>query len=238
MGVWLTYSSLHLVSTDFRLSGILAVVCCVFDVAAPGFFCTSSTTTPSSGTLSFPEKSEGFLLNPSINCHKNKNGLFQEIMCTLLEKEYKRQKNSNQWRKSHLTLPDPKGAGDTPLPLVQCLSFQWLGFLSTRRHIYRPQTKFRILRDTVNKRAVHILLECILVTRLHSSRMRTARALIISPSMLCAGGVPGLGVCLVWSGGVPGLGGAWSWGGGGGIPPCTEADPPPPWTESQTPVKI
>ena len=54
-------------------------------------------------------------------------------------------------------------------------------------------------------------------TRLHSSRMRTARALTISPSILCAvGGVPGLG------GGVPGLGGGgvlgprggctWSWG--------------------------
>ena len=25
--------------------------------------------------------------------------------------------------------------------------------------------------------------------------------------------------------------------GGGGIPACTEADPPPVWTESQTPVK-
>ena len=50
-------------------------------------------------------------------------------------------------------------------------------------------------------------------TRLHSSRMHTARALTVSPSMLCAGGctwsgrgLPGLGgVYLVW-GGVPGLG--------------------------------
>ena len=49
------------------------------------------------------------------------------------------------------------------------------------------------------------------------SRMRTARALTVSPSMLCAG--------------VSALeGGACSWGGvcslGGGIPTCTEADPP------------
>ena len=43
-------------------------------------------------------------------------------------------------------------------------------------------------------------------TRLHSSRMRTARALTVSPSILCAGGVPVLGVYLV-PGGVPGLGG-------------------------------
>ena len=55
------------------------------------------------------------------------------------------------------------------------------------------------------------------LTRLHSSRMRTARALTVSPSMLCTGGC-------TWSGGwgVPGLGGVcvpvggvgctWSWG--------------------------
>ena len=74
---------------------------------------------------------------------------------------------------------------------------------------------------------------CILtdITRLHSSRMRTARALTISPSTLCAGVMPGLGV--------PGLGGGCMvpgpWGcmvlggclvlGGCGIPACTEADP-------------
>ena len=42
------------------------------------------------------------------------------------------------------------------------------------------------------------------------------------------GGVPGPGVC-AWSGG-----GAWS-GGEGGIPACTEAEPPP--VDRQTPVK-
>ena len=76
----------------------------------------------------------------------------------------------------------------------------------------------------------------------------------VSPSMLCSGGVPGPrgvpgpgrvpgprgvpdprgpgpGVC-AWSGGVPGPGGACSggwvpaWSRGGGIPACTEADPP------------
>ena len=48
-----------------------------------------------------------------------------------------------------------------------------------------------------------------MITSLHSSRMRTARALTAFPSMLCRrgdvpgpGGVPGLGV----GGGVPGLG--------------------------------
>ena len=55
-----------------------------------------------------------------------------------------------------------------------------------------------------------VLKTTILQTRLHSSRMRTARALTVSPSMFCAGGctwsrgvylvlgaVPGLGVYLV-----------------------------------------
>ena len=53
-------------------------------------------------------------------------------------------------------------------------------------------------------------------TRLHSSMMRTSRALNVSPSMPCSGRVPGLGGawsggCLVWgcawSGGVPAPGG-------------------------------
>ena len=72
----------------------------------------------------------------------------------------------------------------------------------------------------------------LILTRLHSSRMRTARALTVSPSLLCAGGVylvlgggmsaPGLGRCLLQegvylvTGGVPGPGGCtWS-----GTPPC------------------
>ena len=46
-----------------------------------------------------------------------------------------------------------------------------------------------------------------LITRLHSSRMRTARVLTVSPSMLCTGGC-------TWSlGGVPGPGGVYLlWG--------------------------
>ena len=81
--------------------------------------------------------------------------------------------------------------------------------------------------------------------RLHSSRMHTTRSLTLSPSMLCSTGgggnswlVPGVcassGRCLVFWGAclvlgdaclVPGgcLPGA---KGGGGIPACTEADPP------------
>ena len=87
------------------------------------------------------------------------------------------------------------------------------------------------------KGAMSIRLKCLpvlwplLVTRLHSSRMRTARTLTVSPSMLWSGGctwsrgvylvpggVPGWGVYLVW-GGVPDLGGfcsrgcTWSKGG-------------------------
>ena len=72
------------------------------------------------------------------------------------------------------------------------------------------------------------------LTRLHSSRMRTARTLTVSPSMLCSGrGVPGQGGCtwsgrvyLVWGvylvpggylvwGGVCSEGCTWPWGGGG-----------------------
>ena len=49
---------------------------------------------------------------------------------------------------------------------------------------------------------------------MQSSRMRTGRSLAA-----CRGGVSALG------------------GGGGGIPACTEADPTPLWTESQTQVK-
>ena len=82
--------------------------------------------------------------------------------------------------------------------------------------------------------------------------MRTDRALTVSPSMLCTGGMPGLGGCLVLGAcvpgpgglpgprGVPGPGGVWSRGclvpggvpgprgcliPGGGIPACTEAEP-------------
>ena len=80
---------------------------------------------------------------------------------------------------------------------------------------------------------------------MHSSRMRTARVLTVSPSLLCAGGVSaprGVSVPRGVSapGGVSALGvsiprvGGWCllprgsapWG--GGIPACTEADTPIP----------
>ena len=100
---------------------------------------------------------------------------------------------------------------------------------------------------------------------MHSSRMRTGRALTVSPSMLCAGGgctwsgrVPGLGGVYLVPGGVPGPGGCTcsrgvylvlggcTWSGGapgprGGVPgpggcAWSGTTPPPPWTESQTPT--
>ena len=93
----------------------------------------------------------------------------------------------------------------------------------------------------------------ILLTRLHSSRMHTARSLTVSPSVLWSGGVPALfrgggvwsgwgvsglggeclvlgGACLVPGGGLVGRGlpgpGRGCPPGPGGIPACTEADPP------------
>ena len=81
-------------------------------------------------------------------------------------------------------------------------------------------------------------------TSLHSSRMCTACALTVSPSMPCTGGGLLLGGCLLWGSllrGGPALGGCLLWRGrgllrgGGGIPACTEADTL--WTESQMPVK-
>ena len=54
-----------------------------------------------------------------------------------------------------------------------------------------------------------------IITRMHSSRMRTARALTVSASMLCAGGVPGPGGCVPGPGGgylVPGWVCTWSQG--------------------------
>ena len=93
----------------------------------------------------------------------------------------------------------------------------------------------------------------VMLTRLHSSRMRTARSLTVYPSMLCSGGWGGLfrggGA---WSRGVPspggawfGEGGAWSWGGGAWSGACLvrgvvsqhalrQTPPPPPWTEFLT----
>ena len=68
------------------------------------------------------------------------------------------------------------------------------------------------LQHTVYEWPVCILLECILVTRMHSSRMHTDRWLPISPGMHCSRGVVG--------GGVPSLGGVYlvwgvcTWSGG------------------------
>ena len=66
------------------------------------------------------------------------------------------------------------------------------------------------IQGIIIKILVFFTLRSILTTRLHSSRMRTARVLTVSPSMLCTGGCL-LGGC-IWSGrgvvgGVPGRGG-------------------------------
>ena len=83
-------------------------------------------------------------------------------------------------------------------------------------------------------------------TRLHSSRMHTARLLTVSPSLHCTGG--GLVRGDVCSRGVPGpggvcFGGCLLWGVPGpqegcGIPACTEADPPCEQNSWHTPLKI
>ena len=90
---------------------------------------------------------------------------------------------------------------------------------------------------------------------MHSSRMRTGRSLTVYWSLLPGGG--GGGVCSgggIWSWGGVCSGGVWSWGvsapRGVSLPggsPCQGGllagggsrcwRPPPPWTESQTPVK-
>ena len=86
-------------------------------------------------------------------------------------------------------------------------------------------------------------------TRLHSSRMRTAHSLTVSPSMLCSRGGLVRGGCLVLGGSAPGggllLGGCLVRGEGGlflGQPGpggrwCPRGRPPQ-WTEWQTGVKI
>ena len=74
----------------------------------------------------------------------------------------------------------------------------------------------------------------LLLTRMHSSRMRTTRLFPVSPSMHCSWGVSAPRGCLLWGGVfapgwclLPG-GGVCSCvcSGGVGIPACTEADPP------------
>ena len=82
---------------------------------------------------------------------------------------------------------------------------------------------------------------------MHSSRMRTGRSLTVCWRLLPGGGcLPGPGGCLLgpvgsaWSGGggslVPG-GSAQSGGGLGLASHHALRQTPPPWTESQTPVK-
>ena len=94
-----------------------------------------------------------------------------------------------------------------------------------------------------------------IITRMHSSRMRTGRSLTVCWRLCLGGGlVPGVvwsgGGCLLWGDLVPGgcllwgvcSGGGWSGGsllpGGGMVSQHAEVDTLPPlWTEPQTPVK-
>ena len=97
--------------------------------------------------------------------------------------------------------------------------------------------------------------QCLLMihrqTRLHSSRMRTARVLTVSPSILCMGGVCSGGCLLLGRGVCPQGGVSVAWGvccqgvsaaGGVSAPRGVVSQhalrqTPPPWTESQTHVK-
>ena len=79
------------------------------------------------------------------------------------------------------------------------------------------------------------------ITRMHSSRMRTARMLPVSDGMHCSGGCTWSQGCTWPQGGVPGPG-QWVYlvrgvylVPGGHLP---RYYPPPLWTEPQTPVKI
>ena len=88
-----------------------------------------------------------------------------------------------------------------------------------------------------------------MVTRMHSSRMRTGRSLTVCCSLLPGGGCLVRGGLLwwgVWSGGSAPGGGGGAWSGGSapgglsgpeGIPACTEADTPLPPVDRHTLVK-
>ena len=80
--------------------------------------------------------------------------------------------------------------------------------------IYPPQNRpiLSKISDTQHHALLHKGLFCERpITRMHSSRMRIARLLAISPSMHCAGGLYALGG--VWSQGWGALGGLlWGWG--------------------------
>ena len=55
-------------------------------------------------------------------------------------------------------------------------------------HVWWGGHAWQILRDMVNEQAVRILLQCILVTRMHCSKMRTTRLLTVSHSIPCISG--------------------------------------------------
>ena len=117
-----------------------------------------------------------------------------------------------------------------PVPLgwiqeIQCRMF-WLPknpFFSLSYYLYGIQFHAKI--EMVGKQVTFLskifcsefcswmMKDTTTLTRMHSSRMRTAHLLPVSPSMHCSGGVPGLGVYLVPRGVYLVFGGCtWSWG--------------------------
>ena len=104
----------------------------------------------------------------------------------------------------------------------------------TSRSVHTTQLNVEEWQSSGRSRGTCSFREIILPTRMHSSRMRTVRnssRLLGVPAL--EGSAPGGGVPAPGRGSVP--------GGcllleGGGIPACTEADPPL-WTEWQTGVK-
>ena len=106
-------------------------------------------------------------------------------------------------------------------------------------HVFICGTKFVVLTHLhFLEREISIFIK----QELHSSRMHTARLLTVSPSMHCTGGVcvargvpcrgvslPGgllAGGCLARGSPCPGGSACWGVCLLGGIPACTEADPP------------
>ena len=97
--------------------------------------------------------------------------------------------------------------------------FKHLGFNGTIINVLKNNQHYA----TEQHRMLQIVFK--IGTRMHSSRMRTARLLPVSPGMHCSGGYLVPGGCTLcqgvyWSGCVPGLWGTWSKGGVPGLGVC------------------
>ena len=120
-----------------------------------------------------------------------------------------------------------------------------------RKFQLRNMSMWKIIEFFHDSRLIRWIEQKVFTTRMHSSRMRTARLLPVSPSMHCSGGVPARGEGCTCLGGVPAQG----WGctcpegvpaqgvylPGGvyltrGVP--VQVFPLPMWTECQTGAKL